>query len=76
MMSAPTRTVGSTPLHGCRVAIAALVALALSGCAVVTIAGAATGAAVAVTGAVVSAGIGITGKVIGKTIEAVVPGDK
>ena len=62
--------------RGSVAAIAACTVLAQSGCAVVTIAGAATGAAVAVTGAVVSAGVGLTGKVIGKTIDAVTPGDK
>ena len=52
------------------------VALLVPGCAVVTVAGAATGAAIAVAGAVVSTGVSVTGKVIGKTIDAVTPGDK
>ena len=45
--------------------------LLLSGCAVVTVAGAAAGAAISVTGAVVSTGISVTGKVIEKTVDAV-----
>ena len=49
-------------------------AAASSGCAVVSVAGAAAGAAISVTGAVVSTGISVTGKVIGKTIDAVTPG--
>ena len=46
-------------------------ALLASGCAVVTVVGAAAGAAIAVTGAVVSTGIKATGAVI----DAVKPGD-
>lgn len=53
-----------------------VVALALPGCAVVTVAGAAAGAAISVTGAVVSAGVKVTGKVIEKTIEVVGPDAK
>ncbi len=49
-------------------------ALALPGCAVVSIAGAAAGAAISVTGAVVSTGVKVTGKVIEKTIDVVTPG--
>ena len=49
------------------------VAVACSGCAVVTVAGAAAGAAITVTGAVVSTGVKVTGKVIEKTIDAVTP---
>ena len=45
---------------------------ALSGCAVVTVAGAAIG----VAGAVVSTGVSVTGKVITKTIDAVTPSGK
>ena len=52
---------------------AALLATSLSGCAVVSIAGAVAGAAISVTGAVVSAGVGVTGKVIGKTIDVITP---
>lgn len=52
---------------------AALLATSLSGCAVVSVAGAVAGAAISVTGAVVSAGVGITGKVIGKTIDVITP---
>jgi hypothetical protein len=47
--------------------------LALQGCAVISIAGAATGAAISVTGAVVSTGVKVTGKVIEKTIDVVTP---
>ena len=45
-----------------------------SGCAVVTVAGAAAGAVISVTGAVVSTGVRVAGKVIEKTIDAVSPG--
>jgi len=45
-----------------------------SGCAVVSVAGAAAGAAISVTGAVVATGVTVTGKVIGKSIELVTPG--
>jgi hypothetical protein len=50
---------------------AALCACVLSGCAVVTVAGAAAGAVISVGGAVVSTGVKVTGKVIEKTIDAV-----
>jgi hypothetical protein len=53
--------------------LAALLA-PLHGCAVVTVAGAAAGAAISVGGAVVSTGVDLTGKVIGKTIDVVAPG--
>jgi uncharacterized protein YceK len=56
-----------------RFLIVLTVALALSGCAVVSIAGSAVGAAISVTGAVVSTGVKVTGKVIEKTIDAVTP---
>ena len=49
-------------------------ALLLPGCAVVTVAGAAAGAAVSVAGAVVSTGVKVTGKVVEKTIDLVTPG--
>jgi hypothetical protein len=49
--------------------------LACQGCAVVTVAGAAAGAAISVTGAVVSTGVKVTGKVVEKTIDVVTPGD-
>jgi hypothetical protein len=45
----------------------------LGGCAVVTVAGAAAGAAISVGGAVVSTGVKVTGKVVEKTIDAVTP---
>lgn len=48
-----------------------LLALSLSGCAVVSVAGAAAGAAISVTGAVVSTGVKVGGKVIETTIDAV-----
>ncbi|MDT7836382.1 hypothetical protein [Aquabacterium sp. OR-4] len=57
-----------------RLLAATLVALLLPGCAVVTVAGAAAGAAISVTGAVVSTGVKVTGKVVEKTIDAVTPG--
>ncbi|MEO5698395.1 MAG: hypothetical protein ABIQ60_14815 [Burkholderiaceae bacterium] len=47
---------------------------ALSGCAVVTVAGAATGAVISVACAVVGAGVKVTGKVIEKSIDVVTPG--
>lgn len=46
---------------------------ALSGCAVVSVAGAAAGAAISVAGAVVSTGITVTGKVVGAGIDVVTP---
>ncbi len=46
---------------------------ALSGCAVVTIAGAAAGAAVSVGGAVVGSTVKVAGKVVEKTIDLAVP---
>jgi hypothetical protein len=45
----------------------------LSGCGVVAVAGAATGAVISVAGAVVSTGVKVTGKVIEKTIDVVTP---
>jgi uncharacterized lipoprotein YbaY len=61
-----------------RLPLAALLAtsLLLSGCAVVSVAGAAAGAAISVTGAVVSTGISVTGKVIEKTVDAVAGGEE
>ncbi|MEW6706816.1 MAG: hypothetical protein AB1430_18365 [Pseudomonadota bacterium] len=53
----------------------ALAALALKGCAVVSVAGAAAGAAISVTGAVVSTGVKVTGKVVEKTIDVATGGD-
>lgn len=64
---------GSSPVG--TVALIALV-LALPGCAVVTVAGAAAGAAISVAGAVVSTGVKVTGKVIEKTIDVIVPDDE
>lgn len=61
-------------MWGSRAVLAALAACALNGCAVVSIAGAAAGAAISVTGAVVSTGVKVTGKVIEKTIDVVTPG--
>jgi hypothetical protein len=52
------------------------VALVVSGCAVVSVAGAAAGAAISVTGAVVSTGVSVTGKVIEKTVDVVAGGDE
>ena len=59
-----------------RTTMASLLAAALagSGCAVVTVAGAAAGAAISITGAVVSTGVKVTGKVIEKSIDVVTPG--
>ena len=50
-------------------------ALVLPGCAIVTVAGAATGAVLGVAGAVVSTGVKVTGKVVEKAIDIAVPGD-
>lgn len=50
--------------------------LLCSGCAVVSVAGAAAGAAISVTGAVVSTGVSVTGKVIEKTVDVVAGGDE
>lgn len=60
-----------------RIALAGLgAAILLSGCAVVSVAGAVAGAAISVTGAVVSTGVEVTGKVIGAGIDAVSPSKK
>ena len=59
-----------------RLATALALAFTLGGCAVVTVAGAAAGAAISVTGAVVSTGVKVTGKVIEKTIDMVTPDSK
>ncbi|MBU6436201.1 MAG: hypothetical protein KGJ44_07275 [Betaproteobacteria bacterium] len=56
-----------------RAASLALALTVLPGCAVVSVAGAAAGAAISVTGAVVSTGVSVTGKVVEKTIDAVTP---
>ena len=62
------------PLRAVAVAFGVVAALLmLPGCAVVTIAGAVTGAAISVAGAVVSTGVKVTGKVIEKTIDVVTP---
>lgn len=45
----------------------------LPGCAVVTVAGAAAGAAITVTGAVVGTTVKVAGKVVEKTIDIVTP---
>jgi hypothetical protein len=55
------------------VALLTLLAPALPGCAVVTVAGAVAGAAIDVAGAVVSTTVKVTGKVVEKTIDAVTP---
>jgi hypothetical protein len=56
-----------------RALAAALVIACLPGCAVVSVAGAAVGAAIEVTGAVVSTGVRVTGKAVEKTIDLVTP---
>lgn len=45
----------------------------LAGCTVLSVAGAAAGAAISVTGAVVSTTVKVGGKVVEKTIDAVTP---
>ena len=63
---------------GARLAMISMATAAslLGGCAVVSVAGAAAGAAISVTGAVVASTVSVTGKVIGKTIDVVTPGGK
>ncbi len=56
-----------------RLSLLLIVALAMSGCAVITVAGAVAGAAISVGGAVVSTGVKVTGKVIEKTVDVVTP---
>ena len=56
-----------------RIALPLLICAAVQGCAVVAVAGAATGAVVSVAGAVVSTGVTLTGKVVEKTIDAITP---
>ncbi len=63
----------STPQCLSRLFLVATLALSASGCAVVTVAGAATGAVISVTGSVVSATVGVAGKVVEKTIDVVTP---
>ena len=48
----------------------------LSGCAVVTVAGAAAGAAISVTGAVVSTGVRVTGAAVEAGIDAMSDDDE
>jgi hypothetical protein len=60
-----------------RLALAGLVAAALSGCTVITVAGAAVGAAATVGGLAVDAAVGtvkLTGKAVGAVAGAVLPG--
>ena len=63
----------SRPPVATLVLLLASTGLALPGCAVVTVAGAATGAAISVVGAVVSTGVKVTGKVVEKTVDVVTP---
>ena len=49
---------------------------AMGGCAVVEVAGAATGAVISVGASVVSTGVSVTGKVVGAGIDAVSSSDK
>ena len=61
-------------IHVCtRITLSLLIGAAVQGCAVVTVAGAATGAVVSVAGAVISTGVSVTGKVLEKTIDVVTP---
>jgi hypothetical protein len=53
--------------------LAAAALATLSGCAVVTVAGAAVGAAVTVAGAVVSTGVKVTGAAVGAAVDVVTP---
>ncbi len=56
------------------VASLVIVALAQSGCAVATVAGAAAGAVITVGGAVVGTTVKVAGKVVEKTIDLAGPG--
>ena len=56
------------------VTLVLVLAAALPGCAVVTVAGAVAGAAVSVGGAVVGSTVKVAGKVVEKTIDLAVPG--
>ena len=62
--------------HERAVLVASLLVVTLghSGCAVVSVAGAAAGAAVSVGGAVVGSTVKVAGKVVEKTIDIAVPG--
>ena len=75
-MSSADRTSGHARSPVAVAAAALTTALLLHGCAVVSVAGAATGAAISVAGAVVSTGVTLTGKAIGKTVDAITPGDQ
>lgn len=52
-----------------------LACLALGGCGVLSVAGAAAGAALSVAGSVVATGVEVTGKVIGAGVDAITGGD-
>ena len=74
-----TATTHRTPApHGGWRTLAALLlatglGMGMGGCAVVSVAGAAAGAAISVAGAVVSTGVTVTGKVVSKTIDVITP---
>lgn len=59
------------PLLPLRALTVALLACSLHGCAVVSVAGAAAGAAISVGGAVVTTGVKVTGAVIEAGVDAV-----
>ena len=61
------------PARLTRALTATLLTISLGGCSVVSVAGAAAGAAISVTGAVVTTGVSVTGKVVGKAIDLVIP---
>ena len=63
------------PLSSTRIAsaFALALALALPGCAVVTVAGATVGAVLTVSSAVVGTAVKVTGKVVEKTVDLVTP---
>ena len=56
-----------------RIALPLCICAAVQGCAVVAVAGAATGAVVSVAGTVVSTAVSVTSKVVEKTIDVVTP---
>ena len=70
-MKLSSRTISLMRVPVC--AAVAMLAFSSSGCAVITVAGAAAGAAVAVTGAVAAGAVTVGAKVVTKTIDVVTP---
>ena len=78
MIAAPHRHPAAVATRRTLLALLLITGLGVSlgGCAVVTVAGAAAGAAISVAGAVVSTGVTVTGKVVTKTIDVLTPAAK